>query len=115
MEDCIFCKIASNEIKSTKIYEDNSFFAFLDLNPVSKGHVLIVPKSHSRWIHEAENNIISEIFILSKLIINKMRKGLSCDYVQVSVIGEQVSGMHYLRGKLQNILQLKRWNNMLIK
>jgi histidine triad (HIT) family protein len=78
MEDCIFCKIASNEIKSTKIYEDNSFFAFLDLNPVSKGHVLIVPKSHSRWIHEAENNIISEIFILSKLIINKKRKRTFC-------------------------------------
>ncbi|HLC55815.1 MAG TPA: HIT family protein [Candidatus Nanoarchaeia archaeon] len=46
MTDCLFCKIIKKEIKSDVIYEDKEFIAFLDINPVNKGHTLIVPKEH---------------------------------------------------------------------
>lgn len=53
-EDCIFCKIIQEEIPSHKVYEDEKVLAFLDTNPVSKGHTLVVPKQHVEDIHEAE-------------------------------------------------------------
>lgn len=53
MEDCIFCKIIEGEIPSFKVYEDEKVVAFLDANPVSKGHTLVVPKEHVEDIHGA--------------------------------------------------------------
>ena len=53
-DDCIFCKIIEGEIPSHKVYEDDKMIAFLDVNPVSKGHTLVVPKKHVENIHEAE-------------------------------------------------------------
>lgn len=46
MEDCLFCKISRGEIPSTKVYEDDDFFAFKDINPVAPVHVLVIPKKH---------------------------------------------------------------------
>lgn len=53
-DDCIFCKIIDGEIPSHTVYEDENMIAFLDVNPVSKGHTLVVPKEHVENIHEAE-------------------------------------------------------------
>ena len=53
-DDCIFCKIVDGEVPSHKVYEDENVIAFLDTNPVSKGHTLIVPKEHVDDIHGAE-------------------------------------------------------------
>jgi len=53
MSDCIFCKIIEGEIPGHKIYEDENILAFLDTNPVSNGHTLVVPKKHVENIHEA--------------------------------------------------------------
>jgi len=53
-DDCIFCKIIEGEIPSHTVYEDEKMIAFLDVNPVSKGHTLVVPKEHVENIHEAE-------------------------------------------------------------
>jgi histidine triad (HIT) family protein len=50
MEDCIFCKIISGEIPSTKVYEDEDFFAFKDIAPVAPVHVLVIPKKHIQSI-----------------------------------------------------------------
>lgn len=55
MDDCVFCKIVAGEIPSYRVYEDEKFFAFLDINPLSRGHVLVVPKKHFRWVHDVEN------------------------------------------------------------
>lgn len=55
MKDCIFCKIIDGEIPSHKVYEDENVIAFLDANPVSKGHTLVVPKEHTDDIHGAED------------------------------------------------------------
>jgi histidine triad (HIT) family protein len=92
--DCIFCKISSHEIPAVSIYEDNDFFAFMDINPVAKGHALLIPKVHSKWMHETEDSIVSSIFVVAKKLMNQIRTGLPCDYVQISVVGEEVGHFH---------------------
>ncbi|OGI66460.1 hypothetical protein A3H53_04605 [Candidatus Nomurabacteria bacterium RIFCSPLOWO2_02_FULL_40_10] len=52
--DCIFCKIIKGEIPSSKIYEDENFFAFLDINPLNHGHTLLIPKKHLEWVNDYE-------------------------------------------------------------
>lgn len=92
--DCIFCKIVNKEIPCHKIYEDEKFLAFLDIQPVSHGHVLIIPKEHIIWMQDANDEIISEIFILTKKIMLTMKGGMKCDYVQVGVNGEEIPHFH---------------------
>jgi len=55
MDDCIFCKIVKGEIPAFKVYEDNDFLAFLDINPISVGHTLLIPKKHYRWVYDVPN------------------------------------------------------------
>lgn len=94
MNDTVFGKIIRGEIPVTKVFEDGYFLAFLDISPVTKGHTLLIPKVHYTWIHEVPNETIGEIFIQAKKIINAMRNSLPCDYVQVSVIGNEVPHFH---------------------
>ncbi|HPS21412.1 MAG TPA: HIT domain-containing protein [Candidatus Paceibacterota bacterium] len=93
-ENCIFCKIIKKEIPCDLIYENNKFFVFLDINPVSHGHILIIPKKHIVWMQEADDKTISDIFKLTKKIMLAMKKGMMCDYVQISVNGEEVPHFH---------------------
>jgi histidine triad (HIT) family protein len=94
MENCIFCKIAKGDISADKIYEDKEFLVFLDIKPVSHGHILIIPKKHIVWMQEASDEIISKIFILTKKIMLAMKNGLPCDYVLESVAGNEVPHFH---------------------
>ena len=92
--DCIFCKIVKGEIPSYKIYEDGEFLAFLDIKPVSDGHLLIIPKKHIVWMQDADDETTAKIFNLSKKIMVAMKKGLPCDYVLVSIVGTEVPHFH---------------------
>jgi len=94
MENCIFCKIVKGEIPADKIYEDKDFLAFLDIRPVSHGHILIIPKEHIIWMQDVSDEMISKIFILTKKIMIAVRKGLPCDYVLESVAGNEVPHFH---------------------
>ena len=91
---CIFCKIVKGEIPAEKIYEDEKFLAFLDIEPVSHGHTLIIPKHHVEWMHEADDETISEIFRKTKKLMLAMKKGLPCDYVQIGVVGKDIPHFH---------------------
>lgn len=93
-KDCIFCKIANGEIPCDKIYEDKDFLVFLDIHPVSDGHILIMPKKHFIWMQEADDGTISEIFKLTKKMMLALKKGLPCDYVQESVVGNEIPHFH---------------------
>ena len=92
--DTIFGKIIRGDIPATKVYEDGDFLAFLDISPVTKGHTLLIPKAHFTWIHDVPNEIIAAIFVKAKELINAMREGLPCDYVQLSVVGNEVPHFH---------------------
>jgi histidine triad (HIT) family protein len=66
--DCIFCKIVSNEIPTVKVYEDDRVLAFMDINPLSEGHLLIIPKAHAATIHEiAEADFLAVMSATRKL------------------------------------------------
>lgn len=58
---CIFCKIVAGQIPSTKIYEDQAVFAFLDVNPVSDGHTLVVPKAHFEKLHDCPAELLTKV------------------------------------------------------
>lgn len=94
VENCIFCKISSKEIPSSVIYEDDKFISFLDISPVTKGHSLLIPKDHHVWMHEVPDDLLKDAFLVTKKIMNMMRKGLPCDYVQVVVVGKDVPHFH---------------------
>ena len=93
-ENCIFCKIVSGAIPSTKVYEDETCFAFLDIHPVAKGHVLLVPKEHIVWMQEATDETIADMFVKTKKLMVSMIHGLGCDYVQIGIVGKDVPHFH---------------------
>ncbi|GAA0596186.1 HIT family protein [Virgibacillus siamensis] len=61
-EDCIFCKIINGDIPSAKVYEDDKVYAFLDISQVTKGHTLVIPKTHTKNIYETPPETASELF-----------------------------------------------------
>ena len=93
-EPCIFCQIANKEIPCDKIYEDEKFLVFLDIKPITDGHLLVIPKKHVVWMQEADDETIGEIFKLSKKMMLALKKGMACDYVQVGVVGNEVPHFH---------------------
>lgn len=94
MNDTIFGKIIRGEIPATKVYEDDKFLAFLDIDPVTKGHTLLIPKEKYTWIHDVPNDLLAYSFVKAKEIILAMKKGIPCDYVQVGVVGKDVPHFH---------------------
>lgn len=93
-ENCLFCKIITGVIPNSKIYETDDFLAFLDIHPVSKGHTLLIPKTHYTWMHEVPDEIIERAFSLTKKLMNTIQENLPCDYVQVSVVGKDIPHFH---------------------
>lgn len=74
--NCIFCKIANGEIPSATIYEDDLFRVILDLGPATKGHALILPKSHAKDLCEADGAVTEKLFPLAGKIGAAMKKSL---------------------------------------
>lgn len=92
MSDCIFCKIAKKEIPSEIVWEDENFIAFSDINPLSKGHTLIVPKKHFRWVWDVENigNYFEKVKEVKKILDEKYQPV----FVEVKVWGIDVPHAH---------------------
>jgi len=102
MNDCIFCKIVKGEIPSYKVYEDENFFAFLDINPESPGHVQVIPKEHTRWVwdvpsvaeaKQGEANI-GEYFEVVRKIAKAQQKAFDTDWILSKIIGDEVPHAH---------------------
>ena len=75
-KNCIFCKIANGEIPAKTVYEDEFFRAILDISPATKGHTLILPKSHYKDIKEVDDNVSSKILVLASRIGKSMEESL---------------------------------------
>ncbi len=98
--DCIFCKIASGEIPSTKVYEDDTVVAFNDLEPQAPVHVLIIPKTHITSmadINEENSGVVAHIFEVAAIIAKE--KGLDDGFRVVSncgdSAGQSVKHLHF--------------------
>lgn len=76
--NCIFCKIASGEIPSKTLYEDEIFRVILDLGPATKGHALIIPKEHYKDLYELPEETAGEVMKLAKKMVSRMTERLGC-------------------------------------
>ena len=90
----IFTKIVNNEIPSFKVYEDDSFLAFLDVFPLAFGHVLVIPKNDTDYIFDLESEEYLSLWSLSKKIAKAMDKVIICERIGVAVIGLEVPHVH---------------------
>jgi histidine triad (HIT) family protein len=90
----IFSKIITGEIPSYKIKEDENFIAFLDVFPIVKGHVLVVPKIEVDKIFDLPNNYLDSIFLFAKPIAAAIEKSFACRRCGISVIGIEVPHAH---------------------
>jgi histidine triad (HIT) family protein len=82
-EDCIFCKIVAGEIPSEIVQEDEHTVAFMDLNPWTRGHALVVPRNHSRNLYEIGDEELGRTTAAAKRLAQRMRDGLGCDGVNL--------------------------------
>jgi len=95
MENCIFCKIVSGEIKSVKIWEDEKFMAILDVNPNTKGMTLVLTKDHyDSYAFDMPDNIYSEFMAAAKKVVKKLEKGLAVMRVAMVMEGMGINHAH---------------------
>lgn len=90
----IFSKIISGEIPSYKVAENEDFIAFLDINPVAKGHTLVVPKVEIDYIFDHEDELLEKLIVFSKQVAKAMDKVFDANRIGLSVIGLEVPHTH---------------------
>ena len=90
----IFSRIVQGEIPCYKIAEDDRFFAFLDINPVAKGHTLVIPKRENDYIFDLEDDELGALTFFAKKVAKAIEKAVPCKRVGVAVIGLEVPHTH---------------------
>ena len=90
----IFTKIARGEIPSYKVAENEKYYAFLDINPLVEGHVLVIPKEETDYLFDICDDDLGGIMVFSKKIAKAIQKTISCKRVGVAVIGFDVPHAH---------------------
>ena len=90
----IFTKIIKREIPAFIIHEDDFFIAFLDINPIQKGHTLIVPKTEIDYFFDIEDDLLSKMLLFTKKIAKAIKKTIECKKISMSVIGLEIPHAH---------------------
>ncbi|MBK7212958.1 MAG: HIT family protein [Bacteroidales bacterium] len=90
----IFSRIASGEIPSYKVAEDENFFAFLDISPLAPGHTLVIPKKETDYIFDLDENTHQELWTFARRVAAALRKSVPCLRIGVAVIGLEVPHAH---------------------
>ncbi len=90
----IFTKIIDGEIPSYKIAEDDRFLAFLDINPLAKGHTLVVPKVETDYLFDLDEDLLGDMMKFSKKVALAIDKTMDCKRVGVAVLGLEVPHAH---------------------
>ncbi len=90
----IFTKIINGEIPSYKVAENDEFFAFLDINPLVEGHVLVIPKKEIDYIFDIDNELYARFFVFAKELAKAIEKVISCERIGISVVGLEVPHAH---------------------
>lgn len=90
----IFSKIVDGEIPSYKIAESEKFYAFLDINPLVKGHTLVIPKKEVDYIFDLEDDLLSEMTVFAKQVAKKIKQSIECKRIGLAVIGLEVPHAH---------------------
>ncbi len=90
----IFSRIVSGEIPCYKVAEDDRFLAFLDINPLAKGHTLVIPKKETDYIFDMENREYSDLFLFAKKVAPAIEKVVPCQRIGVAILGLEVAHAH---------------------
>lgn len=90
----IFSRIAAGEIPSYKIAEDDRFYAFLDINPLTKGHTLVIPREETDYLFDLSDETLSDMMIFAKRVAEKIKRNVACKRVAVVVLGLEVPHAH---------------------
>lgn len=98
--DCVFCAIAAGEIPSFKIYEDDFVLAFLDINPFSEGHTLVIPKEHYKGLLDVPSNVLAVLLERVQKVSSHIAKALACDGFNIlqnngAAAGQTVNHIHF--------------------
>ncbi len=102
----IFSKIVKGEIPSFKVAEDENYYAFLDINPLSKGHTLVIPKAEIDYIFDIDDELYKGLFLFAKKIAKAIDKVIVCEKVGIAVIGLEVRHAHIHLIPLYGILDI---------
>lgn len=90
----IFSRIIAGEIPCYKVAEDDRHFAFLDINPLTKGHTLVVPKREVDYIFDLEDDELQQMIVFAKRIARKIKSKIKCKKVAMVVLGLEVAHAH---------------------
>jgi histidine triad (HIT) family protein len=91
-DQCVFCKIIKGEISAYKIFENDNLIVILDLFSCNLGHSLIIPKVHFENILNIDSNILSDCFLISKVIASSINESLSCDGINILQNNKNAAG-----------------------
>jgi len=94
MADCIFCKIIEKDIPAHIVWEDNQFLAFLDVNPVNPGHLLIIPKEHVESIFDLKDEQYKKVFEIAKTLSTPLQNAMQAKKIGIAVEGFGVPHAH---------------------
>lgn len=90
----IFTKIVAGEIPSYKVAENDKFYAFLDINPMSKGHTLVIPKNEIDYIFDLDDSTLGDMNIFAKQVARAIERAVPCKRIGLMVIGMEVPHAH---------------------
>ena len=90
----IFSRIVKGEIPSHKIAEDDNYYAFLDINPLAKGHTLVIPKKEIDYIFDLEDDLLAGMQVFSKRVAKAIEKVVPCKRIGIAVLGLEVPHAH---------------------
>ncbi len=110
----IFSKIVKGEISCYKIAEDENYFAFLDVNPLEKGHTLVIPKVEVDYIFDLDGNTLAGLMLFAQKVALAIGKVVPCYRVGVAVIGLEVPHCHVHLVPLHNISSINFNNKKLV-
>ncbi len=98
----IFSRIIAGEIPSYKVAEDENYYAFLDINPLTKGHTLVVPKKEVDYLFDLDDETLADMMVFAKKVATKIKQKIACARVAVVVLGMEVPHAHIHLIPIQN-------------
>ena len=90
----IFSKIVKGEISCYKIAESDNYFAFLDINPLARGHSLVIPKQEIDYIFDLDDDLLAGLMVFAKKVATAIEKIISCERIGIAVVGLEVPHAH---------------------
>lgn len=105
--NCLFCKIIKGDIPSDKVYEDELFYAFLDIKPINLGHSLIVPKKHFENIFEIDEEYLEKLGEVIQKVSKAVKAGTNADAINIGMNNGQEAGQIIMHAHIHIIPRFK--------